>query len=219
MIYQFGHYELDVDAGELRRGGELQAIQDKPFLLLALLLQNAGRVVSKDEIFDSLWRGTSVSDASLRRLLKEIRRAVGDDGDRQALLRTVRGQGYRFVAEVEVIRDPRAIGRGEFLGSSSAFIGRSEALAAGSRLLDRARVGRGQQLLFWGQAGLGKSRLLRELESVASDSGFEVFWGTSFEQDGGPTYHMCAPFWGGSSSSLDSHWFRRAAAGERATSN
>jgi len=193
VIYRFGHYELDVDAGELRRGDEPRAIQAKPFLLLALLVRNAGRVVSKDEIFESLWRGTSVSEASLRRLLKEVRRAVGDDGERQALLRTVRGRGYRFVAEVEVLRDPQEIGGDELLVSSSAFIGRSEALAAGSRVLDRTRAGRGQQLLFAGQAGLGKSRLLRELQGVAGHSGFEVFWGKSFEQEGGPTYHVWRP--------------------------
>ena len=193
MIYRFGQCELDVDAGELRRGDEPQAIQAKPFLLLVLLVRNAGRVVSKDEIFDSLWRGTSVNEASLRRLLKEVRRAVGDDGDRQAVLRTVRGQGYRFVAEVEVFPQSRDVGRDEFLGSDPAFIGRSEALAAGRRVLDRARAGRGQQLLFAGQAGLGKSRLLRELQNVASHSGFEVFWGKSFEQEGGPTYHMWRP--------------------------
>ena len=57
MIYRFDQCELDVDAGELRRGDEPQAIQAKPFLLLVLLVRNAGRVVSKDEIFDSLWRG------------------------------------------------------------------------------------------------------------------------------------------------------------------
>jgi TolB-like protein len=70
------------------------------FDLLSYLINNRERIVSRDELLDNLWKGKVVSDAALGVCLKDARKAVGDSGDRQSIIKTVRGRGYQFVARV-----------------------------------------------------------------------------------------------------------------------
>jgi hypothetical protein len=70
--------------------------------LLLLVLQHRGRVAPKELLLRELWADTVVTDASLTRLVKEARRALGDDGRRQRLIKTVRGRGYRFAAVIKM---------------------------------------------------------------------------------------------------------------------
>ncbi|MGZ2258550.1 winged helix-turn-helix domain-containing tetratricopeptide repeat protein [Roseobacter sp. A03A-229] len=82
---------------ELRRGDEAVHLEPKNFELLRYLVTNADRVVTKDEIFDQIWPDVFVTEASLSGAIKNIRKALGDDGDAQQFIRTVRGTGFRFV--------------------------------------------------------------------------------------------------------------------------
>lgn len=100
MVYQFDCYELDLDRFELRRDGTPVAIEPQVLSLLALLVDNRGRLVSKDEIHDSVWNGRIVSEAALSSRIRSARQAIGDGGDTQRLIRTVHGKGFRFVADV-----------------------------------------------------------------------------------------------------------------------
>jgi TolB-like protein len=100
MRYAFDDYLFDVDRAELSAGGEPVPLEPKTFDLLALLVENRHRVVSKDEIFDRVWPGVLVSEASISSAIKQVRQALNDSGDAQTMVRTVRGKGFRFVADV-----------------------------------------------------------------------------------------------------------------------
>lgn len=102
MIYAFGECELDEARRALHRHGREVRLQPKVLDLLLFLLRHRERVVPKEVLFRELWPDVVVTEASLTRLVKEARRAVGDDGRRQRLLRTSHGRGYRFAASVSV---------------------------------------------------------------------------------------------------------------------
>jgi TolB-like protein len=103
----FERYVLDGDRRELRRGGELIAIEPQVFDLLVYLLQNRERVVSKDDLIASVWGGRIVSDSTLTSRINAVRKAVGDSGEEQKLIRTIARKGFRFVGQV-CEQDPSA---------------------------------------------------------------------------------------------------------------
>src|SRR5262245_33740242 len=100
MLYRFDECELDERLYQLRRKGERVEIEPKAFDLLVYLLHHREQVVGKDELLDKLWPGTVVSEAALTRCIARSREAIGDDGDKQQIIRTQHGRGYRFVAAV-----------------------------------------------------------------------------------------------------------------------
>jgi TolB-like protein/cytochrome c-type biogenesis protein CcmH/NrfG len=105
MIFSFGDCELDTSLYELRRRGEACAIEPKAFDLLLFLVKNRDRLVTKDEIHDTIWEGRIVSDATLSSCVNVARRAIGDSGKKQTYIRTLPRRGFRFVADVDV-RNP-----------------------------------------------------------------------------------------------------------------
>src|SRR5258707_14802735 len=105
MIYRFGSFELDLATVELRDGGRVRKLEPQVFALLALLVENRERLVSKEEIIDKVWDGRVVSDAAVASRVKSARQALGDDGKSQRFARTIHGQGYRFVANARASRD------------------------------------------------------------------------------------------------------------------
>ena len=104
MIYQFGPFELDMARVELREGDKTRNLEPQVFALLALLVENRERLVSKDEIIDKVWDGRIVSDAAVASRIKSARQALGDDGKSQRFIRTIHGQGYRFIASARASR-------------------------------------------------------------------------------------------------------------------
>jgi TolB-like protein len=106
LIFRFGNYEVDLVQQELRRDGMLVPIEPQVFDVLAYLLQNRDRLVSKEELFESVWDGRVVSDATLSSRISAVRRAIGDDGTAQALVRTAQRRGFRFIGEVQVDEAP-----------------------------------------------------------------------------------------------------------------
>ena len=104
MIYTFDEFELDLAAVELRAGGKAVSLEPQVFALLALLVENGERLVSKDEIVEKVWDGRIVSDAAVASRVKSARHALGDDGKSQRLIKTVHGQGYRFVGQARAAR-------------------------------------------------------------------------------------------------------------------
>jgi len=106
MIYQFGPFELDLTAVELRAEGTSRSLEPQVFALLALLVENHARLVSKDEIIEKVWDGRVISDAAVASRVKSARQALGDDGVAQRFIKTVHRQGFRFVAPVRALRGP-----------------------------------------------------------------------------------------------------------------
>jgi DNA-binding winged helix-turn-helix (wHTH) protein len=98
--YFFSDAELDEARFELRRRGAPIAVQPKVMRLLIYLVQHRNRVVPGDELLAELWRGETVCRGSLKRAVRLARRALGDDGEQQSRIRTVRKYGYQFVAPV-----------------------------------------------------------------------------------------------------------------------
>jgi TolB-like protein len=101
MIFKFDDHVLDIERCELRRGPEPVALEPQVFDLLAYLVSNRGRVVSKDDLIKTVWRGRIVSDSALTTWLNAVRRAVNDSGAAQRVIRTVARKGVRFIAKVE----------------------------------------------------------------------------------------------------------------------
>lgn len=100
MEYRFATCVLDEAQRLLMRAGAPVSVEPQVFDLLALLVRNAGRVVSKDEIVDAVWGGRIVSESAISARIAAARKAVGDDGTRQAVIRTVSRRGLQMVAEV-----------------------------------------------------------------------------------------------------------------------
>jgi len=112
MIVRFGEFELDKDGYELRRNGEVCHAEPLVFDLILFLVQSDGRVVSRDQIVESVWHGRIVSDSTISSCIKAARQVLGDSGAEQRYIRTVRGRGVQFVAHVEksIRAAPGAVG-------------------------------------------------------------------------------------------------------------
>ena len=100
MLFWFEDYALDTDRRELRRGAAPLSIEPQVFDLLEFLVRNRDRVVSKDDLLASVWGGRIVSESTVFSRINAARRAIGDSGDRQRLIRTITGKGIRFIGAV-----------------------------------------------------------------------------------------------------------------------
>lgn len=101
MRYRFADCVLDPGRHVFRRGEEEISLEPQVFDLLSLFVARAGELVTRDEIVDAIWGGRIVSEAAISSRINAVRRAVGDDGARQAILRTLPRRGFRFEAAVE----------------------------------------------------------------------------------------------------------------------
>ena len=108
MIYQFDNCTFDTQRFELSCAGQPVALRRKAFQLLTYLLLNGDRVVPKDELVDHLWPDQFIGDAALNSCLREVRRAISDNGQAQRIIRTIRGSGYRIV--VPILIENHALG-------------------------------------------------------------------------------------------------------------
>jgi len=100
VLFVFGDHALDLNRRELRRGSDLIAVEPQVFDLLVYLVQNRDRVVTKDDLLEAVWGGRIVSESTLTSRINAARRAVGDSGEQQALIRTIARKGIRFVGAV-----------------------------------------------------------------------------------------------------------------------
>jgi TolB-like protein len=96
----FGEHVLDPDRRELTRGSEAIAVGPQVFDVLVHLVRNRERVVSKDDLIEEVWGGRIVSESTLTSHINAVRKALGDTGEDQRLIRTIARKGYRFVGEV-----------------------------------------------------------------------------------------------------------------------
>jgi DNA-binding winged helix-turn-helix (wHTH) protein/pimeloyl-ACP methyl ester carboxylesterase len=103
MIYRFADCELDAGRVELRRGGRAVHVEPQVFEFLLALAERAGEVVDKDTLVARVWRGLAVSDATINARVSAARKAVGDDGARQAVIRTAHRRGFAMVADVSPV--------------------------------------------------------------------------------------------------------------------
>ena len=99
MKRRFADCEIDPESHEFRCAGELIKLEPQVFDLIAMLADNPGRLVSRDELVETIWNGRTVSDSTIDARIAAARRAVGDDGARQEVIETIPRRGIRLVAE------------------------------------------------------------------------------------------------------------------------
>ncbi|HEX2012647.1 MAG TPA: winged helix-turn-helix domain-containing protein [Roseateles sp.] len=102
MQFKFGDYVLDPERRELSRRAEVVPVGPQVFDLLLHLVSNRDRVVSKDELLQTVWNGRVVSESTITSHINAVRKAIGDTGEQQHLVRTVARKGFRFVGDIKV---------------------------------------------------------------------------------------------------------------------
>lgn len=107
-IYRFGLFEADASSGQLLRRGSRVRMQDQPFRLLIVLLEQAGTVVTREQLRQQLWPSNTYVefDGSLNNTLKKLRSALGDSAENPTFVETIPKRGYRFIAPVESLDAP-----------------------------------------------------------------------------------------------------------------
>jgi predicted ATPase/DNA-binding winged helix-turn-helix (wHTH) protein len=151
-MFRFGGVAVDPRAREVTRDGRAQHLEPQAFDLLVHLIERREEVVAKHDLLDGVWGHRFVSEAALTTRVKEIRRAVGDDGATQHTIRNVRGRGYRFVAELDTdgTTAPRPA------QAPRSLVGREHELADVAGRFAHAPV-----VTLVGPGGVGKSTLAR----------------------------------------------------------
>ena len=212
MGLAFGDLELDLGTFELRRAGQRVPMEPQAFDVLVYLAQHRDRVVSKEELMDQVWGGRFVSESAVTSRIKQVRRAVGDDGQRQSVITTLHGRGYRFVAPTtDQPAAPTDLAGGPVHNGSpppgrsgiasrvsrvahprppTPRVGRATERDRMRELLAAARAGRGGLVLVGGEPGIGKTELLTDLVEYAGASGAAVLTGRAVA--GGGTYRPLA---------------------------
>src|SRR5260221_8342156 len=194
MIYAFGAFEFDEARWELRDGHGAVEIPPKVMQVLGVLLANRDRVVSSAELRARLWPNVTVTDGSIRKSIRIARKVLIGDAGAEHYIKTPRGRGYRFVADVKeragvgsgrpLAAGARSVGPGA--SNSHPFVGREVELAELLGGLQQAFAGRPSFLLVAGDAGLGKTRLAEAFTAAAEDRGARVTWGRCCEEGGAP---------------------------------
>lgn len=104
--YQIGGYTIDTARYRITQGDTAVPVEPKVFDLLVYLIRHRARVLTREELFETVWDGREVSDATLSNHIKSARKALGDSGELQQTIQTIRGRGYQFIAPVtEVAAD------------------------------------------------------------------------------------------------------------------
>jgi DNA-binding winged helix-turn-helix (wHTH) protein/TolB-like protein len=105
MKARFGAFEFDTGTGDLRRGGDPVRLQAQPAQVLALLVEHAGEVVSRETIRETVWRGDTFVDfdKGLNFAIAQVRAALGDSADVPTYIRTLPKRGYQFIAPVDAV--------------------------------------------------------------------------------------------------------------------
>lgn len=174
----FGTFRLDRQAFSLIRCGpdgadERIALRPKGFDILRYLVENAGRIVSQDEFLSALWPNTHVQPEVLKGHILAVRTSLGDRDGKAKYIETVRGRGYRFVAEVRPLATASLSDQHE----QPFLVGRDAARAELEHMLRRARAGNLQLAFITGEAGIGKTALTEEVSAAAAVEDATVFFG------------------------------------------
>lgn len=102
MKYHVAKFEIDTEQFQITCANNELGVEPKVFDLIVYLIDNRQRLVTRDELFEQVWRGREVSDTTLSNHIKSARKVFGDDGEQQQVIKTHRGRGYQFIADVEI---------------------------------------------------------------------------------------------------------------------
>ncbi len=171
-IYRFADFEIDLQNRQLKKSGKIIPLNSKYFDVLTLLVENAQRLISKQEIFERVWQDTIVTDSALSQCIKDIRKALNDDAHHPKFIKTVAKHGYLFIAPVHTqirpdVKDfPSLVETGsirpyKFLDyftekDQSLFFGRESEVE-----LLLSKITNHRSFIIHGRSGVGKSSLIR----------------------------------------------------------
>ncbi len=118
MIYSFNDISINTDNFQLLKNNEVLSVEPQVFNIILYLLENQDRVVSRQELLDAIWKDKVVSDSSISNHIKSARKVLDDDGQKQAVIKTIHGRGYQFIAackcvEVESVPDKELKNKGK----------------------------------------------------------------------------------------------------------
>ncbi|MGB1581272.1 MAG: AAA family ATPase [Nevskiales bacterium] len=156
----FGPFSLYGRCGPLFHGKDEISLSPKALALLWTLVRQAGRVLTKSELFSAVWPGQEISEAALNFQIHELRQALGDNTRKPKYIATQHRVGFRFVAKVEQAEQPS-------LGPAllRPFVGRESELEHLNKALASAAAGQLQTVFVTGEAGVGKTRLVDQFLS------------------------------------------------------
>jgi DNA-binding winged helix-turn-helix (wHTH) protein/tetratricopeptide (TPR) repeat protein len=185
----FGDCELSVERIELRRAGQIVAMEPQVFDVLAYLLRHRERVVPKTELLDQIWGNRFVSESALSSRVKSARRAVGDTGRDQRVIKTIYGRGYRFVADVSEKARFAGPPHGSAVADDAAALGTTASAHQVLRAIGGIRAGNGAAIQVSGGPGSGKTQLLHQVAETARRQALAV--GLSAPVPGSRGPYMC----------------------------
>jgi len=191
--FVFDRYRLDIHERQLLRGPDIVPLPPKLFDLLAELVLNAGNLLQKKNLLDTLWPDVAVEEGSLTRGISSLRRVLGSSADGRDFIETVPKRGYRFIAEVREAKNDDPSRRRPLTGiplpaqlvatDPVDFVGREAELRQMLDVWERARSGQHQLLLIGGEPGIGKTRLSFEFGRRRAAEGSTVLVGSSDEEN------------------------------------
>ena len=190
MQYAFGDIEVNTGTQELVRDGEPVHVERQVLAVLLYLIEHRERVVPKIELLDEIWESRFVSESALTSRIKSARQACGDNGRDQAVIRTIHGVGYRFVADVSIADHlapaapppPAAAARPSRAGG---LIGRRREVGDVEAAMARAAQGQRAAAFITGPAGIGKSTFLAEIvERIDDETGWQLLRGQTLPPRG-----------------------------------
>ena len=167
MLVHFPPFHADLTDERLWKDAQAVHLTRKAWGTLRTLVEANGRLVTKDQLVEAVWHGTHVGDDSLTKVVRELRRVLGDDQRTSRFIATVHGRGYRFVAPVSG-RDVRPVPGSSAVVASPALIGRDRELSALTSWLEAARQGQRQVGFVIGEVGIGKSSLVSAFLATAA---------------------------------------------------
>ena len=162
-MLRFGCFQLDPVQG-LRRGDKEVRVTPKSLSVLLLLVERAGQIVTKEEIFRAVWRDTAVSDSALTSCIQELRHVLQDDARLPRFVETLHRRGYRFVARVSLKEknSPSVVSLPQ-VTDNGPFVGRETAIQDMLRIWAKVEQGSRQMLFVTGEAGIGKTTIISGL--------------------------------------------------------
>lgn len=186
-----GAFRIDLESERLWHGAEAVTLRPKTWGVLLCLIEQAGRLVGKQDLLDRVWEGTAIEEKTLNASIAELRVAFGDSARAPRYIETVHRRGFRFIAELDSTdgaaaapaATPSAVT--QLSSDASPFVGREDEIRKLKAALDGLGAGRGGIVCIGGPAGVGKSRLVRELLGDGRYDG-EVLVGRCIDGDAVP---------------------------------
>jgi DNA-binding winged helix-turn-helix (wHTH) protein/tetratricopeptide (TPR) repeat protein len=185
MSVRFGPFYLDAENACVWRGSEAFHLTPKAFAVLRVLLAHPGRLVTKDELWQSVWPGIAVSDAALTVCIREIRQRLHDDARAPRIIETVHRRGYRLIAQTAPDTRVATAALASPDWRAGPLVGRDAELARLHEHLTRAAGGERWFVFVTGEAGIGKTRLVDAfLAQVAETGAADIARGLCIEYHG-----------------------------------